>query len=327
MPLPKVHRVVQDSLGNVVPQVLCSVLLEGTGTLATLWQDDAGTIPLSNPMTSDTTYGSFGFYVQPGHYDLTFTKPGYTFQPLMDVQVPQDDLTLGTMAQQDAANVAITGGTALGMTSLGVENTGGSDVVGLRLDVASGGGTNRWNIYGSGEAPSLLTGQLALRGASPDLFCTLHVFYVKGSSAGLVLRPNDNDTGPAAAISFQPFGGGVAGSIVTTATTTTYNTTSDARLKFDVEVLSGALDMLRKLRPITHLWKADGSRGYGFLAHEVATIVDGVVTGEKDAVDDQGNILPQQIDLSKLVVWLVGAIQELSAQVQALTARLEEAGA
>ena len=47
MALPRVYRVVQDSLGNVVPQVLCSVLNEGTGVLATLWQDDAGDDPLS----------------------------------------------------------------------------------------------------------------------------------------------------------------------------------------------------------------------------------------------------------------------------------------
>ena len=42
------------------------------------------------------------------------------------------------------------------------------------------------------------------------------------------------------------------------------------------------------------------------------------VTGEKDAVDDDGNIKPQGLDQSKLVPLLVKAVQELSAKVKAL---------
>ena len=145
MPLPRVYRVAQDAAGNVVPGVLCSVLNQGTGVLAPLWQNDAGTIPLVNPMTSDATYGSFGFYIAPGHYDLTFTKPGYTFQPQLDMQVPADTLTLGTMAFQNADAVAITGGDIRNLSLLGVggipspgfvAGIGGSlyvnDVVGIR---------------------------------------------------------------------------------------------------------------------------------------------------------------------------------------------------
>ena len=79
MPFPRVYRVWQDQQGNILPAVLGSIFHRGTGVLAPLCNDAAGTVPLPNPMTSDATYGSFKFYLAPGHYDLTFTKPGYTF--------------------------------------------------------------------------------------------------------------------------------------------------------------------------------------------------------------------------------------------------------
>ena len=120
---------------------------------------------------------------------------------------------------------------------------------------------------------------------------------------------------------------GQVGSISTTGTTTSFNTTSDVRLKHAITPLTGALDVVRALRPSSFRWRADDSPSVGFLAHEVAEIADGVVTGEKDAIDDKGNIVPQQIDLSKLVPWLVGCCQELAAQVQTLQARLKAAGA
>lgn len=312
MPLPKVHRVVQDSLGNVVPQVLCSVLLQGTGTLATLWQDDAGTIPLSNPMISDATYGSFGFYVEPGHYDLTFTKPGYTFQPLLDMQVPQDDLTLGTMAQQDANAVAITGGSAT-FTGLCTCNAG-LNTGGLlhSFGTAQFDGACQFVTYtGFGGAPVGGNWQ--------------SIFYNKTAESAIQIRQNTSDTGGGRAVQLMNVAGTEIGSIATTAAATLFNTTSDARLKKEIETLAGALDVVRRLRPITHLWRADDSRGYGFVAHEVQDTLPadaGVVTGERDAVDEKGQILPQQMDYGKLVPWLTAALKEAMAQVEALTARV-----
>lgn len=173
------------------------------------------------------------------------------------------------------------------------------------------------------EGPVTITSRLGVGGApTSDAYSSL--IYPRATHYGLKIRPVDNDTGAGEAVVFANQAGAPVGFIHTTATATSYNTTSDGRLKFDVEVLSGALDMIRQLRPITHLWKADGSRGYGFLAHEVQeTLPDaGIVTGERDAIDDSGNIVPQMIDPSKLVVWLVSACQALAARVEALEARL-----
>ena len=61
-----------------------------------------------------------------------------------------------------------------------------------------------------------------------------------------------------------------------------------------------------------------GTTYTGFLAHEVAEVVDGVARGTKDAVNPDGTPDYQGMDLSKLVPELVSAIQELEARVKTL---------
>jgi hypothetical protein len=106
-------------------------------------------------------------------------------------------------------------------------------------------------------------------------------------------------------------------------TNTTYNTSSDYRLKENVAPMTGALDAVSALKPVTWKWKSTGEDGQGFIAHELAEVVPDCVTGEKDAVDADGNPVYQGVDTSYLVATLTKAIQELSAKNDALTARIE----
>jgi hypothetical protein len=113
-------------------------------------------------------------------------------------------------------------------------------------------------------------------------------------------------------------------------TNTSYNTSSDYRLKENIAPMTGALDTVAQLKPCTYTWKVNGSTGQGFIAHELQEVVPECVTGEKDAVetyiDEDGNeqtrIKPQGIDTSFLVATLTAAIQELSAKNDALEARI-----
>ena len=100
-----------------------------------------------------------------------------------------------------------------------------------------------------------------------------------------------------------------------------YNIVSDYRLKESIVPLSGGLARVNALKPSVYNWKSDGSTGEGFLAHELAEVVPFAVTGEKDAVDKDGKIKAQGIDMSRVVPILVAAIQELTARVQTLEAR------
>ncbi len=101
-----------------------------------------------------------------------------------------------------------------------------------------------------------------------------------------------------------------------------YNTSSDYRLKENVVDMTDSIDRLKQLKPSRFNFITDGpSRTVdGFLAHEVSPIVPEAVTGIKDAVDADNNIIPQGIDQSKLVPLLVGAIKELTARIEALEA-------
>jgi hypothetical protein len=115
------------------------------------------------------------------------------------------------------------------------------------------------------------------------------------------------------------------GSITQSGTTAVaYNTSSDYRLKDNVQPMTGALAKLTALKPCTYTWKADGSAGEGFIAHELAAVVPQCVTGEKDATDEQGRPVYQGIDTSFLVATLTAALQEQQAIISQLRADVTE---
>ena len=116
---------------------------------------------------------------------------------------------------------------------------------------------------------------------------------------------------------------GNVGSIQTNGSSTSYSTSSDYRLKENVVEMTGALDRVSQLKPSRFNFIADADKTVdGFLAHEVQDIVPEAITGEKDAVDEEGNPEYQGIDQSKLVPLLVGAIQELKAEIELLKTQI-----
>ena len=113
----------------------------------------------------------------------------------------------------------------------------------------------------------------------------------------------------------------IVGDVSVTTTGTTFNSTSDYRLKESVQPLVGGLARVNALKPSIYKWKLNGSSGEGFLAHELAEVVPASVTGVKDAVNEDGSIKAQSIDMSRIVPILVAAIKELTARVQTLEAK------
>ena len=113
---------------------------------------------------------------------------------------------------------------------------------------------------------------------------------------------------------------GKVGSITTNGTSTAFNTSSDYRLKENAVAISDGISRLKTLKPYRFNFKADASQTLdGFFAHEV-TAVPEAISGDKDAVKEDGSIEPQGIDQSKLVPLLVAAVQELIGKVEALEA-------
>ena len=142
---------------------------------------------------------------------------------------------------------------------------------------------------------------------------------------------------------------GLIGSIQSGGSSTSYETSSDYRLKENVDYTWDATTRLKQLKPARFNFIADDTNTLvdGFLAHEVSLIVPEAISGAKDAmavetrytaddVETQGDtpsknvgdpktyssskIDPQGIDQSKLVPLLVKTIQELEARITALEA-------
>ena len=95
----------------------------------------------------------------------------------------------------------------------------------------------------------------------------------------------------------------------------------------EIEVsISDGLTRLNKLKPYKFNWKKfpDRDKEDGFFAHEVEGIVPQAISGEKDAVDEDGEMIIQSMDKSSLVPLLVAAVQELSEKNEALEKRIEK---
>jgi hypothetical protein len=151
------------------------------------------------------------------------------------------------------------------------------------------------------------------------------------SSTGSNFTSVRNITGGANHIYFQN-PNGVIGSIETNGSATSYNTSSDYRLKENIAPMTGALAKVALLKPVTFKWKIDGSDSEGFIAHELQAIKPDCVSGDKDAVqtytDEDGNEATrpayQGVDTSFLVATLTAAIQEQQALITQLQADVAE---
>ncbi len=105
------------------------------------------------------------------------------------------------------------------------------------------------------------------------------------------------------------YNGTDVGTIGTTSTSTSYNTSSDYRLKENIEPIVNSLDRVDSLQPCRFNFIIEPTRVVdGFIAHEVQTIVPEAVTGQKDAVYPDGSPMYQGIDQAKLVPLLTAAI-------------------
>ena len=209
---------------------------------------------------------------------------------------------------------------------------------------AAGGATERMRIDSSGVA---VGGKLVLDAGAAGITgienCDVQV--VVNSVAGVGIRRLGNGE----ALRFVHTSTDV-GSIDFTTSATSYNTSSDYRLKEDLQPMVYSIDRLKLLQPWNFAWKADGSRVDGFMAHEAQEVVAECATGTKDAMKDEeyevtaaveevrdadDNITTeaadavmgtrsvpdmQGIDQSKLVPLLVAALQEAIARIETLEA-------
>jgi hypothetical protein len=160
------------------------------------------------------------------------------------------------------------------------------------------------------------SGRTLLRTSSVfDNAYTLQV-QVIGSTGGIIIEPEANNY---TAVRFNNASGAQVGDIVGGSSSTSYNTTSDHRLKENVTNVTDGITRVKQLEPKRFNFIADPDKTVdGFLAHEAQAVVPEAVTGTHNEVDDDGNAVMQGIDQSKLVPLLTAALKEAITKIETL---------
>jgi hypothetical protein len=208
-------------------------------------------------------------------------------------------------------------------------------------------GTINLKVSATGSADSAITWTTAMKIANDGKVNiggtdTVGHLNVERTTAGAVMGVFNSHSDGVLLQFFSPGGSG-RGSISLSGSTTTYATSSDYRLKENVDYTWDATTRLKQLKPARFNFIEDDTNTLvdGFIAHEVSSVVPEAIVGTKDAmtaevlyvegdelpegksvgdVKKASAIDPQGIDQSKLVPLLVKTIQELEARITALEA-------
>ena len=154
-----------------------------------------------------------------------------------------------------------------------------------------------------------------------DGFTNGPLFTYNGTGVFLALA-NDRGSGTRSYITFGDSASARYGDVSSNGSVMTYGGTSDHRLKTNVQAISGSIDRVKNLNPVTFDWISSGINAEGFIAHEVQSVVPDAATGTHNEVDSNGNPVYQQIDPRHIVPLLTGALKEAITKIETLEARI-----
>ena len=163
-----------------------------------------------------------------------------------------------------------------------------------------------------------------------SVYGTMHMYFRQASllsyPAGIFQHSGASGSTSANMVQFRTSSSGVVGRIISSGSSTTYQTSSDYRMKKNFKDFDG-INLVDQMSVYDFNWKAaydsDQSQSYGVKAHELKEVLPHAVWGEKDAVNEDGSVDPQGVDYSQLVPVLVKAVQELSAKVKELESKIQ----
>ena len=188
-----------------------------------------------------------------------------------------------------------------GMDYLALRTYGGVNILGNSINVGKLTiGAWAQNAPGSGlyvGGDSSLMGSVGIGTSSP-------AGKLEVAGGDLLIGGNLSGVGSAATVRIHLGGGspGPSNSGVAAA----WNIHSSIRWKKDITEFTGALGIIKSLRPVRYTWKADGGKDIGFIAEEVRAVLPEIVLG--DPKDTQYAI---GLDYARLTAVLTAAMQDM----------------
>jgi hypothetical protein len=198
--------------------------------------------------------------------------------------------------------------------SLQFLTNGGSDTIAERMRITNGGTV----LIKGTSVVSRSQGVYLQVGEGDNSFGIQHN---EGSDVVEVVTEVGTTTGRTVQAFKNP--NGYVGAISISGQTTTFETTSDYRLKENIVDLADGIDRIKQLSPRRFNFIADANKTVdGFIAHEAQAVVPEAVRGTHNEVNDDGNPVYQGIDQSKLVPLLTAALQEAIAKIETLETKV-----
>lgn len=221
------------------------------------------------------------------------------------------------------------------LTTDGSGNTSWSSVGAGTVTAGTGG---YFTLYGSSgtvvkDASSLVSGgasvrtggwstAVALEGIGGDTTWGISGYNsgTSGTGSGAMMARVDDTS--QALVEFFYSGASTVGLISTDGSSTTYGTSSDVRLKHDIEDMGDVGELIDAIAAKVWKWNDSGKDGQGFIAQDVYKLVPDAVgrIGDDDLskVPGDAGFIQWSLDYSKLVPIMMREIQELRKRVKSL---------
>ena len=192
-----------------------------------------------------------------------------------------------------------------------VESDGNSNM--LFVD----GGSNQVRI-GTGSNVTFGDARLQVLGPSTGWNIGLNVAATSSTSGAIGISVASGSS--ARVLRVDKVGIGIVGTIDQSNSGVTYNTTSDRRLKDNIEPIADATDKLMSMKPVTHTWIAapEADAVHGFIAQEMQEVIPEAVSG--DAESDE----MMSMDYGRITPVIVAALQDALKEIKELKTRIDE---